>query len=159
MHVSLKEALCGTTRYIETLEMHEGKAKVLKIETVPGEVLKHGELKVIPNEGFPHYKNPLEKGNMIVNIIVDFPEPKALTETTMTQLAKALTAKPSCIITDDAQMFDVKPFTPKPKPTRQQQGGMFHPFFGHMHAAGAEDDEEDEEEGEGQGQTAACQQQ
>jgi DnaJ-class molecular chaperone len=36
MHISLKEALCGTTRYIETLEMHEGKAKVLKIETVPG---------------------------------------------------------------------------------------------------------------------------
>ncbi|XP_077173729.1 dnaJ homolog subfamily A member 4-like [Paroedura picta] len=40
----------------------------------PGEVIKHGDLKCIFNEGMPVYKNPLEKGSLIIQFLVAFPE-------------------------------------------------------------------------------------
>ena len=40
----------------------------------PGEVVKHGVIKCILNEGMPHYKNPFEKGRLIVQFLVKFPE-------------------------------------------------------------------------------------
>lgn len=39
-----------------------------------GEVLKHGDVKCIMNEGMPQYKNPFEKGRMIVQFLVNFPD-------------------------------------------------------------------------------------
>lgn len=41
---------------------------------VLGEVIKQGDLKCIPGEGMPHYKNPFEKGNLVIQFVVHFPE-------------------------------------------------------------------------------------
>jgi DnaJ family protein A protein 1 len=39
----------------------------------PGEVTKHGDVKYILNEGMPQYKNPFEKGRLIIQFVVNFP--------------------------------------------------------------------------------------
>ncbi len=38
-----------------------------------GEVIKHGDVKCVYGEGMPTYKNPFEKGNLIVQFVVHFP--------------------------------------------------------------------------------------
>ncbi len=43
-----------------------------------GEVIKQSDLKVIPGEGMPQYKNPFEKGNLIIQFVVHFPVPNFL---------------------------------------------------------------------------------
>ena len=42
--------------------------------TVTGEVIKTGDLKCVYGEGMPTYRNPFEKGKLIVKFSVDFPE-------------------------------------------------------------------------------------
>ena len=37
---------------------------------VTGEVIKHGDLKCVRNEGMPIYKSPLEKGILIIQFLV-----------------------------------------------------------------------------------------
>merc|ERR1711972_338023 len=48
--------------------------RTLVIQTVPGEVIKTGDLKCVYGEGMPTYKNPFEKGKLIVQFKVDFPD-------------------------------------------------------------------------------------
>ncbi|KAI3380939.1 hypothetical protein SNEBB_006776 [Seison nebaliae] len=69
MKISLTEALCGFVRVIETLDERN-----LVVTCLPGEVTAHGDLKVIEREGMPTYKNPFEKGNLIVEFSVIFPK-------------------------------------------------------------------------------------
>lgn len=35
-------------------------------------MIKHGDLKCVNNEGMPVYKNPLEKGSLIIQFLVSF---------------------------------------------------------------------------------------
>lgn len=35
-----------------------------------GEVIKHGDLKCIYNEGMPVYKSPMDKGSLIIQFLV-----------------------------------------------------------------------------------------
>ena len=44
------------------------------VQTKPGEVIKHGAIKMIEEEGFPTYKDPFNKGRLIVVFNVQFPE-------------------------------------------------------------------------------------
>lgn len=68
MELSLVEALCGFQRSIRTLDERE-----LVISALPGQVFKQGDLKCILNEGMPQYRNPFEKGRLIIQFSVDFP--------------------------------------------------------------------------------------
>lgn len=93
MKIQLTEALCGFKKTIETLD-----DRVLLISSKPGklgllgacacvcvelhyilsitfhlptgEVIKHGDIKCIVNEGMPIYKSPLEKGSLIIQFLV-----------------------------------------------------------------------------------------
>lgn len=37
-----------------------------------GEVIKHGDLKCIYNEGMPVYKSPMDKGSLIIQFLVSY---------------------------------------------------------------------------------------
>lgn len=67
--ISLTEALCGFKKVIETLD-----GRTLVIQTIPGEVIKNGDIKCVFGEGMPTYRNPFEKGKLIIQFTVDFPE-------------------------------------------------------------------------------------
>jgi len=68
MELSLTEALCGFQKVIETMDKRN-----LVVTCIPGEVIKHGAVKCIFGEGMPCYKNPFEKGKLIVQFLVKFP--------------------------------------------------------------------------------------
>merc|ERR1712179_900871 len=66
--IDLVEALCGFQKTIKTLD-----DRVLVITSYPGEVLKHGDIKSVMNEGMPMYKNPFEKGRLVISFKINFP--------------------------------------------------------------------------------------
>ena len=67
--ISLTEALCGFKKVIQTLDNRS-----LVIQTIPGEVIKNSDIKCVFGEGMPTYRNPFEKGKLIIQFVVDFPE-------------------------------------------------------------------------------------
>jgi len=69
MELTLTEALCGFQRGITTLD-----SRTLVVSAIPGEVIKHGAVKCIHGEGMPRWKNPYEKGKLIVQFVVHFPD-------------------------------------------------------------------------------------
>ena len=44
------------------------------LQSLTGEVIKPNDLKCVYGEGMPTYRNPFEKGKLVVKFVVDFPE-------------------------------------------------------------------------------------
>ena len=57
----MSESLCGFKRVLKTLDKRD-----IIIQTKPGEVIKHGAIKMVPEEGFPTHKDPFNKGRLII---------------------------------------------------------------------------------------------
>lgn len=70
LDISLNEALCGLKHSIQTLEPD----RTILISTKPGEVIKHGDIKMVVGEGFPTYRDPFNKGRLIIVFNVIFPD-------------------------------------------------------------------------------------
>lgn len=96
MPIQLVEALCGFNRVIKTLDDRE-----LVITSPPGEVIKHEMTKCIMDEGMPLYKNPLEKGRLIIQFEVIFPE--TIPVSVIPALEQCLPARPEVAIPIDAE--------------------------------------------------------
>lgn len=67
--ITLYEALCGFEFLVEHLD-----GRSLLIKSNPGEIIKPGDIKEIPNEGMPLWKQPFEKGRLIIKFDVKFPD-------------------------------------------------------------------------------------
>jgi len=107
MDITLNEALCGFKKSIKTLDNRH-----LIISSLPGEFIKPNEIKAVLNEGMPMYKNPFEKGRLIINFNVKFPSPDQVNLKTIAELEKILPAKPKHTIPKDAeelQLVDLDP--------------------------------------------------
>ena len=85
MDITLTEALTGMKKTIKSLD-----DRTLVIQTVrgnrtkipmttltkiffAGEVIKTGDVKQVQGEGMPHYRNPFEKGRLLIQFNVVFP--------------------------------------------------------------------------------------
>lgn len=68
MPLILTESLCGFKKIIKSLDNRD-----LLITNLPGMVIKSGDVKCIMGEGMPHYKNPFEKGRLIIQFKLIFP--------------------------------------------------------------------------------------
>jgi len=79
--IKLVEALCGFQFSINHLD-----GRTLIIKSLPGEVIKPGDIKYIVSEGMPHYKNPFEKGKLLIHFDVEFPDDGFITP----EIAKSL---------------------------------------------------------------------
>ncbi|ETO30596.1 molecular chaperone [Reticulomyxa filosa] len=66
--LSLKQALCGYMIFIPYLD---GKKLLLKSEL--GEIVQHGEIRVIYHKGMPKKQNPTMKGNLYITFKIMFP--------------------------------------------------------------------------------------
>lgn len=87
MNLQLVEALCGFQKVIKTLDDRD-----LVITSLPGEVIKHESVKCILGEGMPQYKNPFEKGRLIIQFVVLFPE--VLPQAAIPSLEQCLPPRP-----------------------------------------------------------------
>lgn len=105
IELELVEALCGFQKSIKTLDQRE-----LVITSLPGEVIKHGDVRCVHNEGMPHYKNPFEKGRLIIHFVVKFPSSRFLPAEKVTQLEALLPTRPVVEIprnAEDATMVEI----------------------------------------------------
>ncbi|XP_033121392.1 dnaJ homolog subfamily A member 1-like isoform X2 [Anneissia japonica] len=107
MEINLVEALCGFQKVIKTLDNRE-----LLINSHAGDVVKHDELKCILNEGMPFYKNPYEKGRLIIKFQVNFPNDGFLTPEKLKQLENLLPGREEPIQDDNAEEVDLVSFDP-----------------------------------------------
>merc|ERR1719430_588093 len=103
MDISLTEALTGLRKAIKTLD-----ERTLVIQTVRGEVTKTGDLKMVRGEGMPQYRNPFEKGRLIIQFNVIFPP----------------AVEP--ILPDDVDEVDLNDFDPEADRQQQQHHRRHH---------------------------------
>ena len=108
VELSLSEALCGFKKVIKTLDNRE-----IVIHTKPGDVMKHGAIKMIPEEGFPTYKNPFTKGRLIVVFSVEFPE--SLTADAAKKISSALPRVPKITVSNESEEVQLEDFDGKGK--------------------------------------------
>jgi len=99
--ISLSTALTGGQFVITHLDDRK-----LLVKINPGEVIKPGDVKVIPKEGMPTYKNPFEKGDLFINFNVVFPPNTWLKPDQLSQLQKLL--PPDEKVTKNDEMEDVE---------------------------------------------------
>ncbi|XP_046445096.1 dnaJ homolog subfamily A member 1-like [Daphnia pulex] len=114
MELTLVEALCGFRKSIRTLDERD-----LVISALPGQVFKQGDLKCILNEGMPHYRNPFEKGRLIIQFCVEFP--RQLSQDVIPQLESLLPPRPEVIVSDQAEEAVLMDFNPENEARRQRE--------------------------------------
>lgn len=137
MEISLTEALCGFQRPIKTLD-----GRTLVITQMPGDVVKHGDIKCILNEGMPMHKNPFEKGKLIVQFAVKFPN--KVDPAIAGKLEHLLPKREEVMITEDAEEVIMEDLDLESEQRRQRY----------------EEDEDGERHymgGDGHGQGVSCQ--
>ncbi|XP_069312969.1 dnaJ homolog subfamily A member 4 isoform X2 [Eulemur rufifrons] len=93
--------------------------KIIEVHVEKGEVIKHGDLKCVRNEGMPIYKAPLEKGTLIIQFLVIFPEKHWLSPEKLPQLEALLPPRQKVRITDDMDQVELKEFNPSEQNWRQ----------------------------------------
>ncbi|XP_040276213.1 dnaJ homolog subfamily A member 4-like [Bufo bufo] len=108
MEISLVEALCGFKRTIETMD-----GRTLLITSLPGEVVKDGHLKCIQNEGMPLQRDPFEKGLLIIQFSVTFPENHWLPTDKLRLLEALLPPREDLMVTDDMEVVELVEFDPR----------------------------------------------
>lgn len=131
--VSLSEALCG---FQFTLKQLDGRD--LLIKHPPGQVIHPGSMRAVKGEGMPVYRNPFDKGDMIITFEVTFPPQNFADNGQLKKLEKLLPSRPDRDIPtgEDVEEVDLVEFD-------ESRGGRRH----HRGDAYNEDDEDDEGHG------------
>ncbi|KAJ1677363.1 Type I HSP40 co-chaperone, partial [Spiromyces aspiralis] len=83
--IDLLTALAGGKLHIEHLDK-----RVLIVDILPGEVIRPGDVKMIPGQGFPVYRRMMEHGNLYVTFEIEFPDPHWTSEDKLAKLAEIL---------------------------------------------------------------------
>jgi len=142
--ITLIEALGGTTFTINHLD-----DRILLVKTDEGDVIKPGDLRVIPKEGMPIHKRPYEKGNLYIKFDVEFPEPGSFSKAQLKTLESVL-----------------PPRNPAPKVKKNAENveevvlqNVTEEHQSHGHGGHGEAYEEDGEEGHQRGEGVQCRQQ
>jgi DnaJ family protein A protein 1 len=120
MTVTLSEALCGFHKVIKTLDNRQ-----LVIQSLPGDTIKPGDVKCILNEGMPVYRNPMEKGRLVIRFDVKFPEKNELRPEHLAKLEALLPTRQPVKIPMDAEECDLIEFDPR----TSQRGANRHDMY------------------------------
>ncbi|XP_075425299.1 dnaJ homolog subfamily A member 4-like isoform X2 [Ascaphus truei] len=108
MEIQLVEALCGFKKNIETMD-----GRILLITFPPGDVIKQGSLKSIQNEGMPLQRDPFEKGVLIIQFLVAFPEHHWLPLDRLPLLEALLPPREDVLVTDDMDVVELTECDPR----------------------------------------------
>jgi DnaJ-class molecular chaperone len=88
-------------------------------------VIKEGDIKCIYGEGMPRYKNPFDKGRLIVQFKVNFPKAGFLPNAKLPQLEKLLPDRQQVIIPDSAEECTLTEFDPSQSTHRGSHGEVY----------------------------------
>merc|ERR1719208_188017 len=126
MDISLTEALTGLKKAVKTLD-----DRTLVIQTVRGEVIKTGDFKAVQGEGMPQYRNPFEKGRLIIQFNVVFPN--NLEPSVAQALAQILPPAEEPMIPDDHDEVDLNDFDPETDRQNQNHRNQYDEDEEHGH--------------------------
>ncbi|CAG2211198.1 dnaJ homolog subfamily A member 2-like [Mytilus edulis] len=131
--LSLTEALCG---FQFTLKQLDGRD--LLIKNPPGQVIHPGSVKVVKGEGMSVYRNPFEKGDLIVKFDITFPPKNFADPEQLKKLESLLPSRPEREIPtgEDVEEVDLVEFD-------ESRGGR------RRNRDAYNEDDEDEEGGHG----------
>uniref|UniRef100_A0A182T5H8 Uncharacterized protein n=1 Tax=Anopheles maculatus TaxID=74869 RepID=A0A182T5H8_9DIPT len=101
VQLQLAEALCGFQKVIQTLDKRD-----IVIQSYPGEVVKHLSTKCVMGEGMPLQQMPEEKGRLIIQFIVVFPD--TLPVAVVPEIRKCLPNLPQEPIPEDAEEVNMR---------------------------------------------------
>ncbi|XP_075231664.1 dnaJ heat shock protein family (Hsp40) member A4-like [Lycorma delicatula] len=118
MNIELVEALCGFQKVIHTLDERD-----LLVTIFPGVVIKHGEIKCIMGEGMPQYKNPFEKGRLIIQFLVNFPT--SLPPDVIPRLEECLPPRSGQMVPDNAEECELEDMDPEQEARRQEYRNVY----------------------------------
>jgi DnaJ family protein A protein 1 len=107
MDIQLVEALCGFQKPISTLDN-----RTIVITSHPGQIVKHGDINCVLNEGMPIYRRPYEKGRLIIEFKVNFPENGFLSPDKLSLLEKLLPERKEVEETDEMDQVELVDFDP-----------------------------------------------
>ena len=142
MRLTLVEALCGFQKAVKTLD-----GRALVVHCLPGEVVADRSIKCVLGEGMPVYRDPFEKGRLVLQFSVAFPE--AVDPAQAQALEACLPPRQEALIPDGAEPVALQPFDP----ASQRRGGPGG--VGGSSMRGQAYDSDDEEGGPG-GQRVQC---
>lgn len=77
----------------------------LLIQSNPGEVIKHNGYKCVYGEGMPYFKTPSDKGRLLIQFLVTFPE--SLPVETVTEIRKLLPQPPQVDLPEDPEYVEM----------------------------------------------------
>ena len=77
-----------------------------------GQIVKHGDIKCVLNEGMPIYRRPYEKGRLIIEFKVNFPENGFLSPDKLSLLEKFLPERKEVEETDEMDQVELVDFDP-----------------------------------------------
>ncbi|XP_075700520.1 dnaJ homolog subfamily A member 1-like [Rhinoderma darwinii] len=108
MEVGLADALCSCRQKVQTLD-----GRTILVMSRPGKVIRPGVLKCIPKEGMPVHRDPLEKGNLIVQFQVKFPDPGWLPLDNLKQLQELFPPRPQPTLPEDTEEVALSGYDPR----------------------------------------------
>uniref|UniRef100_A0A2K6K3H5 J domain-containing protein n=1 Tax=Rhinopithecus bieti TaxID=61621 RepID=A0A2K6K3H5_RHIBE len=120
MNIQLVEALCGFQKPISTLDN-----RTIVITSHPGQTVKHADIKCVLNEGMPIYHRPYEKGCLIIEFKVNFPENGFLSPDKLSLLEKLLPERKEVEETDEMDQVELVDFDPNQERWRHYNGEAY----------------------------------
>ena len=120
MDIQLVEALCSFQKPISTLDN-----RTIVITSHPGQIVKHGDIKCVLNEGMPIYRRPYEKGRLIIEFKVNFPENGFLSPDKLSLLEKLLPERKEVEETDEMDQVELVDFDPNQERRRHYNGEAY----------------------------------
>ncbi|XP_015111729.1 dnaJ homolog subfamily A member 1 [Diachasma alloeum] len=116
MTLNLVEALCGFQKIVRTLDDRD-----LLITSLPGNVVKHGDLKCVLNEGMPVYRDPFTRGKLTIHFTLEYP--KTIDPAIVSKLEQILPPRDHTIIPDGAEEVLLEDFDPIADAQEQRERG------------------------------------
>lgn len=107
IHINVTQALCGFVHCFQHLD-----GRTIYITNKAGDVIKHGELRVVTGEGMPLRNNPFERGDLFVEFNIDYPDDNFATLEQMQLLETLLPPRPTFIMPEDAEEVVLMEVTP-----------------------------------------------
>ncbi|XDB55218.1 hypothetical protein ABFV05_008834 [Capra hircus] len=100
-----------------------------------GQIVKHRDIKCVLNEGMPIYHRPYEKGHLIIEFKVNFPENGFLSPDKLSLLEKLLPERKEVEETDEMDQVELVDFDPNQERRRHYNGEAYeddehHPWGG-----------------------------
>lgn len=99
------------------------------IFAITGEVFRHGDFRSIDHEGMPQYRNPFERGRLIIRFEVVFPPDNFLPADKLLELKRLLPRVDPSPVPVDAEECILHPFDPEKDSSRSRMGNQSREIY------------------------------